>query len=142
MSEGLPISETLAKSMAECRGRAKKVLLVEDDESDAFITADELAQHGYEVTRVQTGQEAIAEDRSNFDMSVIDLCLGPKSMPGIDVAILLSQKYHQMVIVICSGYVEAINALPEALRRGFIIVEKPFKMAVLNRVGNALNARA
>lgn len=134
----MSLTETLARMLAAER-KPKRVLLVEDDNSDAELAIDELKDWGYAVTHVKNGELALAEDRSDCDISIIDLCL--PTMPGIEVAIRLSSKYNQMVIVICSGHIDAINALPQAMKHDFIIINKPFRISVLNRVGQCLNAR-
>lgn len=60
-----------------------KVLLVEDDEDDYFLTADYLSQcesPSFNITWVTNGQLAIdAMQADSFDICLLDYILGPEN---------------------------------------------------------------
>jgi DNA-binding response OmpR family regulator len=57
-----------------------KILLAEDDETLAFVTADNLNAKGYEVTLVNNGAEAV----KSFVTDKPDLCILDVMMPEMD----------------------------------------------------------
>jgi len=56
------------------------ILYAEDDETLAFLTKDNLEQHGYKVLHCCEGQEALNVFKNNH----IDLCILDIMLPGID----------------------------------------------------------
>ena len=59
---------------------APHILYVEDDESLAFVTRDNLEQHGYQVTHIADGRKALREaTKKVFDLMILDVML-----PGVD----------------------------------------------------------
>lgn len=56
------------------------ILYVEDDESLAFVTRDNLEHHGYQVTHIADGRKALKEaTKKVFDLMILDVML-----PGVD----------------------------------------------------------
>ncbi|NNE28914.1 MAG: response regulator transcription factor [Saprospiraceae bacterium] len=56
------------------------LLYVEDDESLSFVTRDNLALKGYQITHYSDGKEALqAVGRDKFDLCILDVML-----PGVD----------------------------------------------------------
>lgn len=56
------------------------ILYVEDDESLAFVTRDNLELQGYQVTHIADGRKALREaTRKVFDLMILDVML-----PGVD----------------------------------------------------------
>lgn len=86
-----------------------RVLLVEDDERLAQLTAEYLESHGLEVTRVADGDEAIAAaGRFAFDVVVLDLMLPGKD--GIAVCRELRQR-HAMPIVMLTARGDEVDRI-------------------------------
>ena len=56
------------------------ILYAEDDETLAFLTKDNLEQHGYHVLHCKEGQEALTMFKNNH----VDLCILDIMLPGID----------------------------------------------------------
>ena len=62
--------------MADTGDKRSRILYVEDDESLAFLTVDQLQQQGFEVIHMLDGQNAWKEyQSSNFDLCIIDVML-------------------------------------------------------------------
>lgn len=134
----LPITERLAKCITELRGKAKQVLLVEDNKSDADMVVKELDAWGYQTTHAMTGEAALeAAKLENFDIGIIDLRL--PTMPGERVARILGRTYPMIVIVICSGHLDAVDVLSEALDRQWVLMKKPFDIKFFNNIARVTN---
>lgn len=138
MITGLPISERLANGIKAARSAQKRVLLVEDDDNDALLAMEELEQWGYKTIRVHSGENAISEAaRTTFDFAIIDMNL--PTMSGLECATLLNSQYDNLVIVICSGYIEGAKAVLDVLSRQWVMMKKPFSIDLFNRIAHAVN---
>jgi DNA-binding NtrC family response regulator len=114
----------------------KHLLLVEDEEPLRTALAERLAEHGFEVEQVDTGERAI-EQLADFayDIVVTDLRL-----PGLDGTRVLEAalvRYPDIVGIIVTGYGTVKDAV-EAIKRGATdFVTKPFQF---DELLHALNA--
>ncbi|MBI5443191.1 MAG: sigma-54-dependent Fis family transcriptional regulator [Deltaproteobacteria bacterium] len=102
-----------------------KILVVDDDESLRRILEYNLAQEGYAVATVGSGEEALASlERTTFDLVLTDI-----KMPGMDgIDLLKKVKEHspgtQVVIITAFGTIEMAV---EAMKAGaFEYVTKPY----------------
>jgi len=57
-----------------------KLLYVEDDETLAFVTKDNLLENGYEVDHYDNGKDGLAA----FDKNYYDLCVLDVMLPEMD----------------------------------------------------------
>ena len=79
----------------------KKILYVEDDNTLAFLTADNLEQH-YEVVHFSNGKEAFeAFRKSSFDLCVLDIML--PGMDGFDLAKAIREMDVEIPIIFLSA---------------------------------------
>ena len=79
----------------------KKILYVEDDNTLAFLTADNLEQH-YEVVHFSNGKEAFEAFRKNsFDLCVLDIML--PGMDGFDLAKAIREMDVEIPIIFLSA---------------------------------------
>ena len=113
---------------------AKKILIVEDDETNALIVNDYLAAHGYETIVARDGVEGIeAFKNERPDLIILDLLLPRKNGyetccdiralgEGLDPPILLMSAVGKEV------YAEAY-AKADQYVQGYL--RKPFSMATL-----------
>jgi len=111
----------------------KDVLVIDDDVLVCRLIEDVLTRENYQVTTVNSGEEAlqkVAEKR--FSLIFLDLVL--PGMGGVEVFRTIKEKDAQAVVVIITGYGDAPVAL-EALSLGPIfLIRKPFEIADLMRV--------
>jgi len=117
------------------------VLLVEDEQALAQVTAERLEDHGYKVTQVTSGEEArpLLVDFA-FDVIITDLRL-----PGIDGTRLLEEaktRYPDIIGVVVTGYGTVKDAV-EAIKRGaHDFVTKPLQFDhLLHLLSTALEQR-
>lgn len=79
----------------------KRILYVEDDETLAFLTADNLEQH-FDVTHVSNGKEAFELFcKENFDLCVLDIML--PDMDGFEIAEEIRKRNEEIPIIFLSA---------------------------------------
>ncbi len=106
------------------------ILYVEDDETLAFVTIDNLEQHGYQVTHFTSGATVLEQiNRLDFDLVILDVMLPEVDGFTIGQAI---RRHHPEVPIL---YLTA-RSLKEDRLRGFELgaddyITKPFSIEEL-----------
>jgi DNA-binding response OmpR family regulator len=104
------------------------VLLVEDDESVASVTAAMLTELGIEVVSVANGPEAQrAFDTRPFDLLVTDLIM-PGGLNGVELAEWARGRRPETKVMLFSGWTADARVAGTA---DFAIIQKPFDMKAL-----------
>lgn len=129
-----PLADGLAETFFMTR-KAKRILLVEDNDCDGELAEIMMRKIGCEVSMAKGGREALDFVRNNeFDLCIVDL--GLPDMCGLDVATQIQAIHPRMIIVIYSGFHEN-PLLRDALDNGFTILGKPLRpqnlLCLLNR---------
>ena len=106
--------------------KAVHLLLVEDELALREVTAERLAEHGYDVVQCGSGEEALEHLADfAFDVLVTDLRL-----PGIDGGAVMQtalEQYPDIVGVVVTGYGTVKDAV-DAIKRGASdFITKPFQ---------------
>lgn len=112
------------------------LLLVEDEEALRSVTAERLAEHGFQVTEADSGERALELlSQFAFDAVVSDLRL-----PGVDGRKVIEtavQLYPGIVAIVVTGYGTVKDAV-EVIKRGATdFVTKPFQFDEFLHVLNA-----
>jgi len=107
--------------------QAKHLLLVEDEAPLRLVVAEQLADRGYIVEPVESGEAALARLADfAFDVIVTDLRL-----PGLDGSALVDaavERYPDIVAIVMTGFGTVKDAV-EAIKRGAAdFVSKPFQI--------------
>jgi PAS domain S-box-containing protein len=107
------------------------VLLVEDDDDVAALTAEMLRHLGHQVARVATGPAATKALRDGLeaDLVLTDVVL-PGGQDGIDLALGLSATHPDLRILLCSGFGGAPARVAQA---GLPLLRKPFTLGQLRQ---------
>ncbi len=114
------------------RGRGERVLVVEDEPAVRALVSTILRSGGYEVTNVQSGQEALrALQDGTFDMIVSDV-----RMPGLDgrglfEAVLARWPALAGRMLFVSGDIEAERFATMLRQQDVRYLEKPFSTGEL-----------
>jgi len=84
-------------------GMAKKILIVEDEENERILYAEELEKEGFEIKAVPDGTVAVAlVEKEEFDLIILDL-----QMPGLDGIETLGKilmKKRNLPVIIYTAY--------------------------------------
>ena len=79
----------------------KRILYVEDDETLAFLTADNLEQH-FDVTHSNNGKEAFELFcNDEFDLCVLDIML--PDMDGFEIVTAIRKRNEEIPIIFLSA---------------------------------------
>jgi two-component system response regulator DesR len=109
--------------------RKTRVIYVENDPALRGIMSSQLKSHP-DIEFVQSfasSHEALAYiDYKNIDVALLDLALGPDSLNGTELGMLLRERNQHIGIVIYSQHVmpDYLHNLSEAVRWGWSYIEK------------------
>jgi len=118
-------------------GVSGPVLVVEDNDEVAKVTAALVEQLGYEVVHVPDAASAIGKLRAGEKIAfVLSDIVMPGEMSGLDLARLIRQQFPHLPILLTSGYSEAAHAAETT----FPILRKPFELSELDRAVRAVVA--
>jgi signal transduction histidine kinase/ActR/RegA family two-component response regulator len=108
-----------------------RVLLVEDDVQVASLTSAMLAELGYEVTPVTTGQAALNELTAGADIGlVLSDVMMPGGMDGVALVREMRQRKISLPVVLVSGFSAA--AKRDAEVEGVPLLPKPYTLGDLS----------
>jgi two-component system response regulator AtoC len=103
----------------------RRILVVDDEETQADIIADILLREGYEAERVYSAEEAL-RSLSNGEFAVVLIDLKMPGLGGLGFLGEIDGKRSRMNIIIMTAY-GTIDTAVEAMRRGaFDYITKPF----------------
>lgn len=118
-----------------------QLLIADDDEVSCQLFAETLEEDGYRVTKVFSGEEALASlAQASFDLLITDVRMpGPS---GLEVTRLVHAKYPSLPIIVMTAF-GSIETAVEAIHEGaFDFISKPMNLAELkNTVSKALAQR-
>jgi small GTP-binding protein len=115
--------------------RKKRILLVEDEASVAFLMKEHLTSLGpeYEVASACCGEEALEQmECGEWDLVVTDLCM--PGITGIELIEKLKQKKPATLTILITAY--GSDEVKQAAQRlnVYYYMTKPFPLADLSRV--------
>ena len=112
-------------------GASGSVLLVEDDDEVAALTADMLEELGYDVLRASSASAALGAlaNGRRVDILFSDIMM-PGGMNGVDLAREIRNRRQQLPVLLTSGYAEAAKKDAEAV--GVRVLPKPYGLDELD----------
>lgn len=130
--------------------RPSRVLYVENDPALMGVVSMLLRGHKEVelVAAVQSADAALAtEDLHQVDVALLDVALGASSMSGVELGIVLRERFPNMGVVLFSQHVvpDFLDSLPEDYRWGWSFIEKrsdvdvDFLVEVLRSTARGLN---
>jgi DNA-binding NtrC family response regulator len=118
------------------------ILIADDDEVSCELFAETLADDGYGVEKVTSGDQALARlDEAPFDLVIVDVRMPGTS--GLDVTRIVHQKNPSLPVIVMTAF-GSIETAVEAIREGaFDFISKPMNLAELRKtVEKALAQRS
>lgn len=100
--------------MSDGHQRAGSVLVVDDHDSVRHLLQEVLRQHGFVVTSVATGREALDAIEASIDAVLLDL--GLPDLPGLDVLDNIRLLEQPPPVIVLTGSVD--RDAPDCLSRG------------------------
>ncbi len=122
----LPAVATLAERAP--RGRAERVLLVDDTEVVRLMVREVLVEAGYQVVDVPNADDALYELRADAH---IDLLLSDVGLPGMNGRALADAARAlrpQLPVLFITGYTEGAAQRQAFLDHGMALLPKPFSL--------------
>jgi CheY-like chemotaxis protein len=108
-----------------------KILLVDDDVSDIFLTRKSLEKKNYEVVSATCVTEALKQIATQrFDVLITDLHMPD---PGDGFAVVTAMRHSQpdVLNLVCSGYPDVQQSLAAVLLQADEVLVKPFAVEQL-----------
>jgi len=104
------------------------VLVVEDNNEVAEVTAAMVQQLGYQALRAENAADALSTLQSDANIKLVfsDIVM-PGAMNGIALAQVIAKRYVGLPVVLASGYADMVQtAEPQ-----FVVLRKPFQLSAL-----------
>ena len=107
------------------------MLLVEDNEEVAGVSAAYLEQLGYTVEVTFNGSDARRKLQTgrSYDLVFSDILM-PGSVAGLELARVVREYHPHIPILLTTGYSQKAQ---EAVREGFPILQKPYDLRSLSK---------
>ncbi len=130
-AHALPQTPEASQTGEQGIGRSLRILLVEDNPQVAEVATSLLQEHGHQVTRASTGDEALTvlERDHRFDLVFSDLVM-PGERDGLAVAHAVRERWPDLPVLLATGYSEAAN---RAMKDGYTLLSKPYTPSTLLR---------
>jgi two-component system NtrC family sensor kinase len=121
-------SETQVPAQAETAGT---VLLVEDNDDVAEVSASYMRQLGYRVRSVANVQAALAALRLDpqVDLVFSDILM-PGARNGLHLAREIEERFPDIPVLLTTGYSAGAQ---DAVRYGVVVLQKPYNLEALRR---------
>ena len=118
----------------------RTIFIVDDDITFCNSLKDAIELHSYNVTVVNSAQEAIDTfEQQNYGIVLLDLKLNGKS--GMDVAEDIKQKGFKCVMVMMSAFKKEFQKELDNSDQKFNFMEKPFEIDDLLQLLNEVSKK-
>jgi two-component system NtrC family sensor kinase len=128
--------ETPARSSEESVAVSAKlatgtVLVVEDNAEVAEVAKSYFEELGYRVKQAASAQAGLDRIERDGDIDVVfsDILM-PGGMNGLELAEAIRRRFPGIEVLLTTGY---SSSVPDAVRRGFEVLQKPYNLATLER---------
>ena len=107
------------------RPRRGTVLVVEDSNEVAAVSADYFEQLGYSVEHAANGSDALRQLGSRPYSLVFSDILMPGSIAGLELARIVREHHAETPVLLVTGYSDKAQ---EAVHEGFPVIRKPYDL--------------
>jgi NO-binding membrane sensor protein with MHYT domain/CheY-like chemotaxis protein len=108
-----------------------RVLLIEDDDDVAAISASYLEELGYQIERAANGADALRRLEANhvsYCLVFSDILM-PGGTSGLELARIVRERYPDLPVLLTTGYSASAQ---DAVQAGFSVILKPFDLEDLS----------
>lgn len=135
--ESLQVQTQAQTQTDKTAGKARRVLVVDDEEALCELACDWMDSLGFEALGAHSPQQALAElERTNFDLLFTDVVM-PGAMDGLGLARLCQERWPQMKILITSGNARGISELQDLPGS---LLNKPYRKSDIARALEEMKA--
>jgi PAS domain S-box-containing protein len=115
----------------EARSKKGTVLLVEDSNEVAAISAEYFEQLGYGVDHAVNGSDALRklQGREPYTLVFSDILM-PGSVAGLELARIVREHHAEVPILLATGYSDKAQ---QAVHEGFSVIQKPYDLKSLTK---------
>ena len=109
----------------------RRILIADDDEVSCELFAETLADQGFSVETVTSGDQALARLRDGrYDLLIVDVRM--PGMSGLEVTRVVHEQFPSLAVIVMTAF-GSIEAAVEAIHEGAIdFISKPMNLAELN----------
>src|SRR5580704_7183557 len=121
---------------------ARRILIIDDDRSLCEVLELELERREFDVTSVNTPQEALALfERDDFELVLTDVNMS--GMSGVELCKQLVTRREDMPVIVMTAFADVNTAIAGIRAGAYDFVTKPFDMDELAlTIDRALKHRA
>jgi signal transduction histidine kinase/ActR/RegA family two-component response regulator len=125
------LTEEVETTRGELQSQGERILIVDDLPEQRELVTIMLADFGYEVEAVGSGEEAVEHIRTHkVDLVILDMIMGA-GMDGLDTYLAILKENPDQKTIIASGYAET-DRVKRALKFGVrAFVKKPYLVHTL-----------
>ena len=136
----IQVEPRLASIDDEENSKKGTVLLVEDNNEVATISAEYLEQLGYGVDHAMNGSDALRklQEGPSYAFVLSDILM-PGSVAGLELARIVREHHSEIPILLATGYSDKAQ---KAVHDGFPVVQKPYDLQVLSKAIHELRGKA
>jgi PAS domain S-box-containing protein len=128
-------AERIAVAISEYMGKGESILIVDDVKEQRDLAAEMLRKLNYTVTRVSSGEEAVACLKEHqADLVVLDMIMDP-GMDGLDTYKKILEIHSKQKAIIVSGFSETYRVTAAQALGAGAYVRKPY---VIEKLGLAV----
>jgi two-component system cell cycle sensor histidine kinase/response regulator CckA len=128
-------AKTETPVVEELDGNGERILLVEDEETIRITTQRLLSRRGYQVSSVESAEEALAvfiQEEGNFQLVLSDVVLPEKS--GVEFIEQLLALKPGLKVLLSSGYADEKSRWSTISEKGYPFIQKPYSAEKLLHV--------
>jgi len=114
------------------------LLIAEDDKALASILDEYLSEHGYHITSVHRGDDALQHiQQQHFDIVLSDIVM--PGAGGLDILAASSADPIKTLVLLMTGYSGIEDAIHAVAQGAYDFVSKPFQLPEIKvRIDNAV----
>jgi DNA-binding NtrC family response regulator len=118
---------------------AAKIMIVDDEEHIRFLYSEELADEGYDVVTVDSGNQLLERiEQERPDLIVLDIKMVDYN--GLDLLQDIRNKYYDLPVILCTAY-DTFKEDMKAIAADFYVIKSHDLTELKNKIKMALETQ-